>query len=351
VTRPARTKPRRWIAAEIETLDPATDYAAIWRLTSSYGLNDFALNLVYAHLFPHFYLPSHGSRPLWDDGGGKVVERAAQRVEDTIRNNLLWWFHGPGHPKTRQSVANINKLHAYHARRHPGDFAHQDDYVFTLAFSAASLHRFNLKVGLPGYTDKQKLAAHRFWQRMAELFTDSRGGAIMDFPPDWDSLIAFVEDFESRAWPSSESGAMVTAAILDQFAYRWFPAPLRGLGRAMAASTMHPNCWKTHKVAVPGPAARRVLLRATGLMIRLGQLAAPDPETTYFEGLTAMSREQRTDRSHRIRRFDEEFSAFFRSRHHLPSRPGRAVDEPGDPLPTEASFAEPDLAVPGVPLT
>ena len=54
MTRTTRTKPRRWIAAEIERLDPATDYEAIWRLTSSYGLNDFALNLVYAHLFPHW---------------------------------------------------------------------------------------------------------------------------------------------------------------------------------------------------------------------------------------------------------------------------------------------------------
>ena len=57
-------QPRRWIADEIERLDPERDYEAIWRLTSSYGLDDFALNLVYAHLFPHFYLPSHGARPL-----------------------------------------------------------------------------------------------------------------------------------------------------------------------------------------------------------------------------------------------------------------------------------------------
>jgi hypothetical protein len=89
-----RTKPRRWIAAEIEGLDPATDYEEIWRLTSSYGLNDFALNLVYAHLFPHFILPPHGSVPLWDNGRGKVVEHASQRLEDTIRNNLLWWYYG-----------------------------------------------------------------------------------------------------------------------------------------------------------------------------------------------------------------------------------------------------------------
>jgi hypothetical protein len=88
----------------------------------------------------------------------------------------------------------------------------------------------------------------------------------------------------------------------------------------MAAATMHPNCWKTHKVTVPGPVVRSILLRATGLMIRLGQLAAPDPEATYFEALTSLNRDQRAGRSRRIRSFDEEFSAFFRARHHLPPR-------------------------------
>lgn len=278
---PTRTRPRRRIAAEIERLDPATGYEAIWRLTSSYGLNDFALNFVYAHLFPHFYLPPHGSQPLWDGGDGKVIERALQRVEDTIRNNLMWWFHGPSHPKTRQSVAGVNKLHAYHARRHPGVFAHQNHYFFTLAFSAASLHRFNLKV---------------------------------------------------------------TQAILDQFAYRWFPAPLRGLGRAMAASTLHPNYWKTHKVAVSGSLARRILLRATGLMIRLGQLAAPDPDRTYYEELTAATRDQRASRNRRIREFDEEFSRTFRTRHHLPPRRQRAAGSPRTRSPRKPPSPSPDQA-------
>src|SRR5437016_615460 len=45
-------------------------------LTSSYGLNDFAPNLVYAHLFPHFILPRTAKDPpayreagqYWADG-------------------------------------------------------------------------------------------------------------------------------------------------------------------------------------------------------------------------------------------------------------------------------------------
>lgn len=330
-------QPRRWIAAEIERLDPEEDYAAIWRLTTSYGLDDFALNLVYAHLFPHFYLPSHGAQPLWHHGDGKVVERATQRVEDTIRNNLLWWFYGPSHPRTQQSVANINKLHAFHARRHPGTFAAQEDYVFTLAFSAASLHRFFLKVGLPGYTEKQKIAAHRFWQHMAELFVDEHGQQIVAFPKDWNALITFIEEFESRPWPSSHEGEMVTKAVADQFAFRFFPRPLRSLGRAIAASTWHSNCWRAHNVTPPPAPVRKILLRLCGAIIATQKALKPDPVISYHETLEAFSKDERRDRSRRIRELDTAFSQFFRRRHDLPPRADSSDDEG---IPTAASFTE-----------
>ena len=79
-------------------------------------------------------------------------------------------------------------------------------------------------------------------------------------------------------------------------------------------------------------------------MIRLGQLLTPDPETTYHEALAAMTKDQRADRSRRIRSFDQEFPAFFRARHHLPPHEDLPAGEPGDALPTEASFAEPGQA-------
>ena len=105
----------------------------------------------------------------------------------------------------------------------------------------------------------------------------------------------------------------------------------------MAASTLHPN-YKTHKVAVPGPLARRILLRATGLMIRLGQLAAPDPDRTYYEELMAATRDQRASRG----RPDQGVGPGILP--HLPRLPpspapaGSAPREaPANPLPTETS--------------
>ena len=37
-------KPKKWIADKIESLDPYKDYIEIWRLSSSYRLNDLAVS-------------------------------------------------------------------------------------------------------------------------------------------------------------------------------------------------------------------------------------------------------------------------------------------------------------------
>lgn len=327
---------RRWIARRIEELDPETDYVEIWRLTSTYGLNDFALNLVYAHLFPHFYVPRHGAQPLWHKGDGKAVERATQRFEDTVRNNLVWWHYGPHHPKTQKSVEGINKLHAFHAKRYPGNFAHQDDYVYTLAFSAASLHRFNRILGLPGCNGKQKIAAHRFWQEMGRLFVDEHGNPVMDFPKDWDAMVAFIDNFENRPWPEHEEGHMATHAVLDQFAHRYFPRPLHGLVRALVMSTLHPTTWRVHGVTPPPAPVRALLLRTTGLMLRVQKALLPDPAENYQQQLEALTRQDRRERAAEIRRLDEDFSAFFRKRHGLPPR---AAAPEATATPAETSFS------------
>lgn len=47
---------RKWIAARIDQLDPATDYDEIWKLSAAYRPTDFIMNLVYAVTFPHFFV-------------------------------------------------------------------------------------------------------------------------------------------------------------------------------------------------------------------------------------------------------------------------------------------------------
>ena len=57
--------PKKWIQAKIQSLDPSKDYIEIWRLSNSYGLNDFMQNFIYALTFPNFVVTDWGSRAVW----------------------------------------------------------------------------------------------------------------------------------------------------------------------------------------------------------------------------------------------------------------------------------------------
>ena len=168
---PLLQKPHKWINARIESLDPDVDWVEMYRLMNTYQSDEFMIDLMYAYTFVHFMVPFHGSEPVWREGGkAKVIDRAGQRSEDTVYHNMVWMHYGPDHPETRKSVDTINKIHLYYAKTYPENFTHHVDYVYVWCFSAALGHRLALMMGLPGFTEKQKIAAHRFWKEMAPLF-------------------------------------------------------------------------------------------------------------------------------------------------------------------------------------
>lgn len=74
---------RKWIAARIDQLDPATDYDEIWKLSAAYRPTDFIMNLVYAVTFPHFFVRELDALPLIDNGDGKILKNSFRRSDDT----------------------------------------------------------------------------------------------------------------------------------------------------------------------------------------------------------------------------------------------------------------------------
>jgi hypothetical protein len=159
-----------WIQAELDKLDPYKDYEKIYQLTNTFGLSDFVNNLIYALTFPNFVVTPQGAMAVWREDGGKVRGRGCHRVEKTENNNTLWWYYGPSHPKTQQSVNNINKVHAYWEKQYPGCFSYNEDYIYTAAFSAVLMHRFRIRLGLSGLSKKEQIANHLFWRDMSMLF-------------------------------------------------------------------------------------------------------------------------------------------------------------------------------------
>ena len=69
----ARTKPRKWIAAEVAGLDPHTDYERIWQLANVYAVSDFLMDYIYAITFPRFLVTFRGSHAVLRDGALNLV--------------------------------------------------------------------------------------------------------------------------------------------------------------------------------------------------------------------------------------------------------------------------------------
>ena len=312
-------KPHKWIDAEIARLDPDVDWAQIYRLSNAYRPNDFMLDLVYAHVFPHFMVPAHGAEPVWRDGAdAKVVNRASVRADDTSWHNMLWWYYGPDHPETQKSVTTINNIHAHYAQQYPNGFTQYYDYVHVWCFSAATMHRLLLKMGLPGLSENEQIAAHRFWKEIGKLFVvpgdDGPRHPVDDYPADFAGILAWLEEFESRDWPLNEKGASTSKAVLEQFLFRYFPRPLRPLMRAVIMSFYADSVLKAYAFTPPPRPVKAVLRRGAGLLMAMGNRFQPDPVDSYVERRLQQSDEQRTKRARSMRQQDDAFAQYFRQR-------------------------------------
>ena len=86
-----RTKPRKWIEAELEQLDPHVDYERIVALGTSYYVSDFLMDYIYALTFPNFIAPARGAEAVLRAGTGKIYTAPNKRMDDTGRHMLIWW--------------------------------------------------------------------------------------------------------------------------------------------------------------------------------------------------------------------------------------------------------------------
>lgn len=310
------TKGYHWIQREIQRLDPETDYETIWRLMTSYHLSDFMNNLIYALTFPNFIVTEWGAEVVWREDGGKVVHKATMRVEETENNNMIWWFYGPSDARTRKSVDDINRRHEYWASRYPGNFAHNDDYIYTLAFSSVLMHRLRLRLGLSGFSAKEKVAAHHFWRDMSGLFYAEGRVLLNGFPDDWDGCMSFCEAYERAEKPFTAKGRMIALAIYNQFAFRYCPPMLRRLGASIPIALSLETTLDTLQIAPVATVWKFVITSIIGWMMYLTELLLPDPKEAYFpsklENLDTVGRRERKDR---LTKIDKAFGPDFIHHH------------------------------------
>lgn len=281
-----RTKPRKWIAAEIARLDPRRDYARIWALSSTYYVNDFLMDWIYAITFPRFLVTLRGANAVLRDGAGKIYTDPDKRMDHTARHMLVWWENGPEDPATQRSVQSLNKLHRHWAKQYPGHFGFNEDYVYTLCYEAAMMHRLKLSLGMPGYDEKLQVAAWEFWSRMAQLFVAVDGEddqPLEGFPTDFAGINAYMDWYEGQDWPANPLGDEVADVILRPFAERYFPKILHPLAKQMVTSLYPDFVFEVHGIPRPNPVIRRLVRAGFKAGLTISEKIAPDPEESLPE--------------------------------------------------------------------
>lgn len=308
-----------WIREEVAKLDPYKDYERIYSLKNTYGLSDFINNLVYALTFPNFVVTPQGAGAVWRNDGGKVRNKGTQRVEKTENNNTVWWYYGPSDPKTQNSVERINSLHEYWEKQYPGYFSHNDDFVYTAAFSAVLMHRLRLRLGLSGLPEKERIAGHLFWQHMSTMFKKAGPDGkvnvdLVEFPKDFDDCVKYCEDFEKAPKEGTEQGHLIAIGIYEQFAFRYFPPMLRWFGYAMPVALSLETTLATHRVKPVNPVLKAFIVWLVGTFFWLSSFM-PDPKVSFTETIENLSREERMEREKGLVAVDKQYAPYFTTKH------------------------------------
>jgi hypothetical protein len=322
----AADKPYKWIRQEIERSDPYTEYEKISRLSMEYaGDSAFMNNTMYALTFSNFIPNEWGSEVVWRHDGGRVLHSPTDRMYETLLHNSTWWFHGPRHLKTLESIAIINKRHQYRAKQYPGAFAHPIDYTYVLCFSAVLNHRLRLRLGLSGFNSKQKIAAQLCLKEFTHLFLVEQPGqpekewaplsTVAAFPDDFDGVIAFCEDVENNHMHVTDAGHMVAEALFDHFAYVHFPPCLRHLGRAVPIALSLPQLLAAHRIKPVSPVLAQIIIFVIGTFIWFMETFMPDPKIAARELMEQKIGTSKVEDREARRTADKGFPRVFEGNH------------------------------------
>ncbi len=261
-----------WVEREIERLDPHTHYEQIWTLTTSYYYRDFILQVLYTLGMPAFTMAPKTSSMLTDNTG-QVINDKQFRLTETNHRFWQWFELGPSHPDVRRSLETVNKIHMALNKKFPGHYPARD-FIYTCVWIATGLHRVKLSVGARGFSEKQKIAAHLFWQSLCGQFR-SQDGQIEEFPESWDAMMRHAEEFEEHPWAKSESGKKLAEAITQQFNDAWLPRALHWAGRQFVLTLQTPRTREVMQMDNPNPVMSAVIRKAVWFVFTMKERVLP----------------------------------------------------------------------------
>jgi hypothetical protein len=218
----------------------------------------------------------------------KLETRPHRRFQDGNDFLTAWMVDGLSSEAGRKAAARLNRIHRAvdHNTPHlPGNFDDVDDFVYPLVLLATFGDRLQTSLGLPGTSEAMKIAWHRWAQTLFRLL-DRESGSLSDeaFPEDWNAMTEFAAKFDARPYEPTQAGHRVAVAMMDFFAERWFPAPLRAFGRDITRYLAGERVCRLHRIGWLSPRRERVVRLFLKSAFRAHRLL-PDHRTPLPERL------------------------------------------------------------------
>ncbi len=216
-SQPRRPEPVRRLARRYENLgrirqlDPEQDYHQIYRslvLVDFRSRWDALIGLQFA-----FYR-TFGSPPIAQvlDESGELIHRYLKRGVDTALLMYELIDHGFHHPRGRQVVRRLNRIHQPH---------HIDnaDYLYVLGALLFAPIRWLERYGWRPLCCHERAAAYIFYRELG------RRMGIKDIPPSYEAFEAVFDAYERDHFADSEAGRRLMRASREAFV-GYFPAVL-----------------------------------------------------------------------------------------------------------------------------
>jgi hypothetical protein len=254
------------VLRSIERLDPARDFAEIYRLT---GTREFPWDMNQAlsfALFRTYAVPSIGGLLART---GEFTERAQKRHDDTVLILDAVLEHGMESTEGRTAIRRMNQMHRSY------DISN-DDLRYVLATFVVTPIRWIDAYGWRRTTEIERIASANYYRALG------RRMGIQDIPATWQAFARLLDAYERDHFAFDLGGRTVAEATLALLAT--FPPNDRlpvGVVRRISLATMDESLLDAFALPHPGRLVRglvRTGLKARGRVVRF----MPPRREPYF---------------------------------------------------------------------
>jgi len=258
-----------WARREIATLDVERDWHRIAHLSFvvRYGSPMFLHGLFSVAFVHNVGLPGM-ARILHRGGRGPILRETHKRNFDSMTFFGELYRHGEGEP-TRRIAERLRRIHA--------NFPIENEMsLYTLATLCCLPERLSARyMGGGGLGEKECEAQYRFWRYVGALM------GVQDIPPTRAAFLAWMLQFERTRFRASPECSDIAAALAQEWADWWFPAPLRRMGVGIFYALVDPAL--RSQLQLPQPSRLQDALATLGVKaVFIAKRLLPDPRDRHM---------------------------------------------------------------------